>query len=199
MQVQTFEEENEQLPAVVHISGTSIFLPRLVAFTGTRFLRSAAANACIKFGSEEETAQMQLLLSVLDGGEDTPASLSLEELSQLLCACHFALAETLLEGFTCYLSRSIFKLGIDDVRACLALCIAQLGIGCNADRARTGRACLAVCVAKLAAPPPAVAASPRLFCNAAHSRSMFSNPTRRRDCLASQPTARSMCSNPQTR
>ena len=136
MQVQTFEEENEQLPAVVHIGGTSIFLPRLVAFTGTRFLRSAAANACIKFGSEEETAQMQLLLSVLDGGEDTPTSLSLEELSQLLHACHFALAESLLDGFTCYLSRGIFKLGVDDVRACLALCVATLAALPQADLRR---------------------------------------------------------------
>ena len=122
MQVQQFEKENERLPAVVYISGTesSISTVRLVAFTGTRFLRSAAANACITFGSEEETAQMQLLLSVLGGGPDTPTSLSLEELSQLLCACHFALAETLLGGLAGYLAPGIAQLDVDDVRTCPA-------------------------------------------------------------------------------
>ena len=122
MQVRQFEKENGPLPAVVYISGTESFisLVRLVAFTGTRFLRSAAANACITFGSEEETAQMQLLLSVLGGGPDTPTSLSLEELSQLLCACHFALAETLLGGLAGYLAPGIAQLDVDDVRTCPA-------------------------------------------------------------------------------
>ena len=121
MQVQQFEKENQQLPAVVSISGTesSIFLPRLVAFTGTRFLRSAAANACISFGSGEETAQMQLLFSVLGGGPDTPTWLSLEELSQLLRACHFALAEPLFDSFCRYLMLGIAKLGAGGVRLLL--------------------------------------------------------------------------------
>ena len=121
MQVRQFEKENGPLPAVVYISGTESFisLVRLVAFTGTRFLRSAAANACITFGSEEETAQMQLLLSVLGGGPGTPVSLSLEEVSQLLCACHFALAEALLGGLARYLAPDIANLDADDVRTCL--------------------------------------------------------------------------------
>ena len=59
---------------------------------------------------------MQLLLSVLGGGPDTPTSLSLDALTQLLCACHFALAEALLGGLAGYLAPGIAKLGVDDVR-----------------------------------------------------------------------------------
>ena len=121
VQVQQFEKEtdSQRLPAVVYISGTetSIFLPRLVVFTGTRFLRSAAADACIKFGSQEETAQMQLLFSVLACRPDAPARLSMEALAQLLCACHFSLAEKLLDSFTEYLAPGIARLDAGEVCA----------------------------------------------------------------------------------
>ena len=58
---------------------------------------------------------MQLLLSVLAGGADAPTTLSLEELAQLLRACHFALAEKLLDSFKEYLSPGILRLGADQV------------------------------------------------------------------------------------
>ena len=127
LQVKQFEKENERLPAVVYISGTdsSISLLRLVAFTGTRFLRSAAADACIKFGSEE-TAQMQLLFSVFANGMDLPERLSLEELAQLLRACHFALAEPLLDCFEAYLAPGFAVLDVHEVRAFSELCGACL-------------------------------------------------------------------------
>ena len=115
-QVQQFEEEHTRLPVVVGIKGatTPLFLPRLVAFTGTRFLRSVADSATIDFGDGEDAAGMPLLFEMLAG--KAPKEVSVETVATLLRACHFALAERLLDGLSEYLAPGMPQLCAANVR-----------------------------------------------------------------------------------
>lgn len=132
LQVAQFQEEvGKQLPALVYIDGTEscASLIHLVAFTGRRFLRSAAQNDRISFDSETEP--MQILFSVI--GYATPTSLSLDALDQLLCACAFATADAVLDALQDYLAPGIAKLHSADVRS-TTTCLpadAKLLLQCN--------------------------------------------------------------------
>ena len=124
-----------QLPAVVRINdnAVSVWLHRLVTFTGIRFLSSAAvvhgdkktktASAVTAEGLSfpaDELQSLKQLLRIME--DDAPEKLTLQQVEQLINMCKYCIADGLIEGFAAYLMPIVKQLESSEVRPhCLGM------------------------------------------------------------------------------
>ena len=131
LQVQQYEDEKRvHLPAVVRIndSALTIWLHRLVCFTGTRFLSSAAKTIgaetkadvaaavtaeVVKFPVAELPCLKQLLLIMEN---KAPTTLTLPQVDALISMCKYCMADSLFQGFGDYLLPIVSQLQSTEVR-----------------------------------------------------------------------------------
>lgn len=121
--------EGCHLPAVVRVNdgAASIWLQRLVTFTGSRFLsgacktstqKSRKSSPCvtaegIHFPAAELPSLKQLLQIMKD---DAPSKLTLPQVQKLISMCKFCMADNLIKGFGAFLLPMVEELPSNKVR-----------------------------------------------------------------------------------
>ena len=123
LQILEFENENDitvrsVLP--VNWGPQNVWTHRLVALTGTRFLRTIVSTAessvsrivGLEFPAEEQQAA-SAVLAMIQG--NAPEKLDTQQLRSILKMCRFCLADLLVEGFGGYLAAIVPQLDPSEV------------------------------------------------------------------------------------